>query len=135
MTTAQARELDVLASTLETLKWCEERIIAERRKVEDRILESLGLSAAFEGAQTFVIGDDLSVKLTGRMNRKVDSDRLQELAAESGLSEHLTSLFRWKPELNLAAWKNADPTITTPLAGAITTTPGRPSVAIVRKES
>lgn len=135
MTTAQARDLDVLASTLETLKWCEERIIAERRKVEDRILESLGLSAAFEGAQTFVIGDDLSVKLTGRMNRKVDSDRLQELAAESGLSEHLTSLFRWKPELNLSAWKNADPTITTPLAGAITTTPGRPSVAIVRKES
>jgi hypothetical protein len=64
------------------------------------------------------------------MNRKVDADKLQELAAEHGLSEHLGSLFRWSADINAAAWKAAAPTITAPLLGAITTTPGRPSFSI-----
>ena len=64
------------------------------------------------------------------MNRKVDVDLLQEIAAEHGLEDHLGSLFRWKPELNVKAWQQADDSITLPLSGAITTKPGRPSFSI-----
>ena len=46
---------------------------------------------------------------------KVNSDKLQELAAEHGLTDHLPSLFRWKPEINMTVWKAADASITTPL--------------------
>jgi hypothetical protein len=69
------------------------------------------------------------------MNRKVDADRLQELAIAAGLTEHLPSLFRWSADVNAAVWKAADQRITSPLLGAITTTPGRPSFTITRKES
>jgi hypothetical protein len=56
------------------------------------------------------------------------------LAAEAGLSDHLGSLFRWKPEINATAWKQADNSITNPLLGAITSTPGRTSFSITFKE-
>jgi len=64
------------------------------------------------------------------LNRKIDSGKLQDLAAEHGLSDHLSTLFRWKPELDMKSWRNADESITKPLLDAITTTPSRPSFAI-----
>jgi len=67
------------------------------------------------------------------MNRKVDGDRIQEIATESGIAEHLGKLFRWKPEINSAAWIAADKSITNPLLGGITTTPGRASFNITRE--
>ena len=69
-----------------------------------------------------------------RSDRKVDSAKLQELAAEAGLSDHLPNLFRWKPEINMAVWRATDEAITRPLAGAITVKPGRPSFKITIKE-
>jgi hypothetical protein len=72
----------------------------------------------------------LCVKIAGRIDRKVDGDKVQELAAEHGLTDHLSRLFRWKPEINMAAWKASDPSITQALAPAITAKPGRPSFAI-----
>ena len=87
----------------------------------------------FEGTKN-IDAEGFKVKITGRMNHKVDSDRLQEIAAEHGLSNHLSSLFRWKPELNLAVWKAADESITKPLSEAITTTPGRPGFNIEEHE-
>ena len=115
-------------------KAAEAAAIEHRRKIEDEIIGWLGVSDGLDGTESHEV-DGYVLKITGRMNRKVDSDRLQEIAAEHDLSGHLGSLFRWKPELNLAAWKNAASTITAPLAAAITTTPGRPSVAITHKES
>ena len=56
--------------------------------------------------------------------------RCPELAAEHGLTDHLSTLFRWKPEINMAIWKAADESITKPLAAAITAKPGRPSFTI-----
>lgn len=102
---------------------------ADRRKIEDRIKSLAGISENLEGTET-VAPDHFTIKIQGRIDRKVDSDKLQELAAEHGLSEHLASLFRWKPELNMAVWKAANETITGPLAAAITAKPGRPSFTI-----
>ena len=78
--------------------------------------------------------DKYVIKTVGRLNRKVDSEKLQELAAEAGLTDHLSTLFRWKPEIDMKAWKATDPSITSALADAITVTPGRPSFTITTKE-
>ena len=107
----------------------EEFWIKRRRELEDSMIENLKLHDAGEGTSNFEDGG-YTIKVTQRMNRKVDADRLQELAAEAGLSEHLGRLFRWKPELNMSAWKAAAPDVTAPLLEAITTTPGRPSFSI-----
>ena len=104
-----------------------------RRQIEDQMAEALRINPAIEGQQT-TESADYKVKVTCRMTRKVDADLLQDLAIDAGLSEHLSSLFRWKPELNMKEWKSAAPEITTALSGAITTTAGRPSFSIETKE-
>ena len=110
-------------------KQVEQAAIERRRSLEDSMCKSLGFAPEFEGTESFAI-EGYKVKIIGRMSRKVDSDRLQEIAAEHGLSSHLPDLFRWKPEINATAWKNADASITQPLLGAVTTTPSRPSFQI-----
>lgn len=112
-----------------------ERDAAElRRKAEDALSEAMSLGEDFEGSKSFD-HEGYKVKVTGRMNRKIDADKLQDIAAECGLSQHLGDLFRWKPDINAAKWKNADDSITRPLLDAITTTPGRPSFSIVKEEA
>jgi hypothetical protein len=103
-----------------------------RRDLEDAMVKSFGVAETLEGTLNFD-ADTYKVKIEGRINRKINADKLQELAAENGLSDHLASLFRWKPEINAFAWKAAKPEITTPLLDAITATPGRPSFTITKE--
>ena len=105
----------------------------ERRLIEDRMLSLIGLPEAFDGTQNAAAGE-YKIKLVGRLNQRIDAEKLQQLAVENGLSDHLSSLFRWKPEINVKVWKAADESITAPLLEAITTTPGRPSFAITLGE-
>ena len=121
--------LEDLADAWIEAKEKEKVAVEMRREIEDDLSRYLAHSPNIEGTET-IKGDGVKVKITNRIDRKVDADRLQELAAEHGLSEHLGRLFRWKPEVNLTAWRNADRLITAPLAEAITATPGRPSFAI-----
>jgi hypothetical protein len=114
-------------------KKAETEAVEWRRKTEDALTKHLGLAPEFEGTESFQIGEH-KVKIIGRMTRKVDADRLQEIAAEHGLSSHLPALFRWKPEINATAWKSTDASITNPLLAAVTTTPGRPSFSISQLE-
>lgn len=130
-----SQELDDLAA-----QWCEAKAdeaaaVARRRAAEDRLVELLAIGEAKEGTTSVTTEQGFALKIVGRMNRKVDADKLQELAAEHGLSEHLGSLFRWSAEISARAWASAAPTITAPLLGAITTTPGRPSFAIIAPNS
>ena len=111
----------------------EEKATVKRRKIEDQIVKLLALSENLVGTET-AEPEGFVVKISGRIDRKVDGDKVQELAAEFGLTDHLAKLFRWKPELNMAIWKATDATITGPLAGAITAKPGRPSFKIIPKE-
>lgn len=110
-------------------KRAEAEAVSRRRECEDRILSLIGLPDAFKGTEN-AEAPGYKIKLVGRLNRSIDADKLQELAAEHGLSQHLSSLFRWNPDINARAWKSADETITRPLLGAITTKPGRPSFTI-----
>ena len=114
-------------------KEAEKLAVEKRRLIEDELVNSLKIDAAHEGVTSSTI-EGYQVKVTCRIDRKVDADLVQEIAAEHGLSEHLSSLFRWKPELNMSAWKAADESITRLLAGAITAKPGRPSFTITKKD-
>ena len=111
------------------LKRIETETASERRKLEDRMAEAYGLNPTNEGTSSFEL-EGYKVKITQRLTRTVDADSLQEIAAEEGLSEHLSSLFRWKPSIDMNRWKATAPEITGPLEAAITTKAGRPSFSI-----
>jgi hypothetical protein len=113
-------------------KAAEKKAMDERRSIEDKLVKALGIPQTLDGTQN-IEADGYKVKIVGRLDRKVNSDKLQDLAAEFGLTEHLSSLFRWKPEINASAWKSADTRITEPLLEAITTTNGRPSFTITKE--
>jgi hypothetical protein len=126
-------DLKTLSSDWMRFKVAEEEATTERRKIEDQMVKLLAMSENFEGTET-AEPEGFVVKISGRIDRKVDGDKVQELAAEFGLTEHLAKLFRWKPEINLTIWKATDETITKPLAAAITAKPGRPSFKIITKD-
>ena len=111
----------------------EKNATEDRRAIEDHIKKLARISDQLDSTETVGAGG-FEIKIEGRIDRKVDSEKLQMLATESGLTDHLSTLFRWKPEINMALWKAADETITGPLAGAITAKPGRPSFKIIHKE-
>ena len=108
----------------------DERVAVEKRRdLEDAMRKAASIRDDVEGTETLAL-EGFRVKVVGRIDRKVDADKVQELAAEHGLSDHLAKLFRWKPEINMAIWKSTDESITRLLAAAITAKPGRPSFTI-----
>lgn len=127
------KTIEQLAEEWEQIKAAEDQIKEKRRGIEDQITALLKLPQDLDQQKTHDVGF-YKLKVTGRIDRKVDADKLQELAQEAGLTEHLGSLFRWKPEINLPAWKAAHTDITGPLLDAITTKAARPSYAITRKD-
>lgn len=126
-------DLKTLSAEWVRIKASEERAVTERRKIEDQIVKLLVLPESFESTET-AEPEGFVVKIAGRIDRKVDAEKLQILASEAGLTDHLSTLFRWKPEINMTLWKAADEIITRPLAAAITAKPGRPSFKIIIKE-
>jgi hypothetical protein len=126
-------ELEILAQQWLDEKQTERDAADRRRAIEDRLTELIGKDTADESTTTAKSGEYV-VKVNGSVSRKVDGDRLQELAHEHGLFDYLPVLFRWKPELNKAKWEAADASITAPLASAITAKAGRPSFKIEKKE-
>ena len=110
-------------------KEAERLAVENRRDIEDQLIKQYQISEADEGSKSIKEAGYV-VKVVCRMNRTIDAEALQEIAAESGLTNHLGELFRWKPEINAKAWKEADEGITAPLLAAITTKPGRPSFSI-----
>lgn len=112
-------------------KKLEAAVVAERRQLEDQMVEMFSVPKDLDGTMK-AEADGYKIKMEGRINKKIDADKLQMLAAEAGLSEHLSSLFRWKPEINAKAWNSAADAVTKPLLDAITSTPGRPTFTITK---
>lgn len=126
-------DLNQLAMMWLGQKEAERRAVEQRREIEDRMKSLIGVAENLDGTET-ASPSEYTIKISGRIDRKVDAEMVQELAAEHGLNDHLASLFRWKPEVNLSAWKAADESITKPLAKAITAKAGRPSFSITKKD-
>jgi len=121
--------IDTLAAEWIEAKAAEAQAVENRRIIEDKLTELANLDIQKEGTKTLNAAG-FSVKITTRLTRKVDSDLVQEIAAEHGLELYLPSLFRWRPEINATNWKGAMPDVTDKLSKAITTTAGRPSYSI-----
>jgi hypothetical protein len=126
-------DMNELAQMWLRAKQAEKDATEDRRDIEDHIKKLARIADSLDSTETVEPGQYV-IKIAGRIDRKVDGEKVQELASEHGLSEHLATLFRWKPEINMSAWKAADETITGPLAGAITAKPGRASFSITPKE-
>ena len=112
-------------------KKLEAAAVTERRQLEDQMAAEFALPKDLDGTVNHQV-EGYKIKMEGRINKKIDADKLQVLAAEAGLSEHLSSLFRWKPEINSKAWNAAAEAVTKPLLDAITSTPGRPTFTITK---
>jgi hypothetical protein len=110
----------------------EAKAVETRRALEDEMIKLLDVGV-LEGTETFK-HEGYIIKMVGRIERKVDSAKLQDVAAAHNLTEHLGTLFRWKPEINSAVWKATSPEITNCLLDAITSTPGRTSFTITKKD-
>ena len=121
--------IEKLANDWVTYKYAEKVAQDARRECEDAMVEFYRLNQQVEGTSNFEVGE-LKVKIVSKLSRKVDSDKLQEIAAENGLSDKLPMLFRWKAEINSAVWKNETEEVRNKLGDAITTSAGRPTFSI-----
>lgn len=122
-------DINALAIAWSYAKAAEAEAVEQRRQIEDKLTAALGISETDEGVKT---AETLNykIKVTSRLTRKVDADLIQEIAAEHGLSHLLPTVCRWKPELDMRAWKALDEAPRQALSKAITTTAGRPSYSI-----
>jgi hypothetical protein len=112
----------------------QKEVAARKEEIVTAMRSAMALPDDGEGTQNFECGE-LLVAATMRLNRKVDAEKLDELAKENGLEDKLTTLFRYKPEVSMTAWKAADPSITEKLLPAITTTAGSLGIKITSKEA
>lgn len=123
-------EIDRLAIEWMHQKKIERKASEMRREIEDRLNEILEISETREGTTTKKQGSK-KIIATSRINRKVNADILQEIAAENGIDHViLGQLFSWEPKLKMKEWKAANEEITDKLSAAITSKPGRPSYKI-----
>lgn len=106
--------------------------IKKRREIEDKMVALIGIKESLEGVDT-TESSGYIIKVTGRITRKVDAKLVQELAAENGLSDHLSYLLKWTPTIDMKAWMNSSEEITGPLLDAVTSKPSRPSFKITKE--
>ncbi len=126
-------EINQLIEVWNASKATEKAAVETRRACEDEIAKFYKINPQTEGTQNFEV-DGYKVKIVSRLAQKIDSDKVQEIAAENGFENYLSSLFRWKPEIVAAAWKSAPEEVRNKLSFAITSTPNRPSFSIDKKE-
>ena len=116
------------------VKAAETEMTARRRAIEDEMAKSLQITEDWEGSYTMKDGG-FKVNIKRAFTRKVDGKKLTAIADEFGLQGYLPTLFRWKPEIDMRAWKDTETFITDKLAQAVTTTPGRVSFKIEEEEN
>lgn len=122
-------DIDDLAAAWEEAKNAERAAVEKRRILEDQMKLMLKIEETEEGT---VKHDSkrFTIKAICRINRKIDSEKLLDIANQADLVDHLHVLFRWTPELNMGAWKDADDDVKRAFSAAITANPGRPSFTI-----
>ena len=118
-----------LSQKWEKAKAAEKAANKERVNIEAEMAMLLNIPEDLNGTQKYET-EDYKVTITGRITKKIDSDLLQEIAAENNTTDYLSTLFDWKPTLNAKAWRNANPNITSPLNCAITSKPAKPSFKV-----
>jgi len=125
--------LNALLEQWRAAKQEEQAATRRRREIEDEIKVFIGFDERREDSVALPL-DGGRVVITARLDRKVDAQLARQLAAENHLEDWLDRIFRWKPELEVRAWKKAPESVTQVFAPAITTKPGRATFALELKE-
>lgn len=125
----QGKKLPQLSAEWVEAKDAERDATERRRLIEDEMVRLIGIEQTDEHTRK-VEAKPFTIKIACRISRKVDGDMAQEIAAENDMQDHLALLFRWKPELSMAAWNAVGDNVKQVFARAITATPGRPSFTI-----
>lgn len=128
-------ELDLKGAALVSIwrdLYRKEREAREQRlQVEQEISDLQGVAEDHEGAVKF---GELTVAYS--LRKRIDPDRLQEAAKNHGIpTDRLGELFRWKPEINAQAWKQASKAERNALSSAITSIPAKPAFKDRNKET
>lgn len=127
-------DLQSLAIAWACAKHEESQAVEKRLELEDKMTALLQIDEQSESTVTKKT-HQYAIKIATRLNRKIDSDLIQEIAAENGISHLLPSVCRWKPELDMRVWKSLNEDIRAKLSKAVTTTPGRPSYSVTAIET
>ena len=127
----QPKPLQQLSAEWVEAKEAERDATEKRRLIEDEMVRLLEVQQTDEHTRK-VEAEPFTIKIACRISRKVDGDMAQEIAAENDMQDHLALLFRWKPELSMAAWNAVGDNVKQVFARAITATPGRPSFTIIK---
>lgn len=125
--------INELVGQLYEAKLAEQVAKEYRLGLEAQLAEKLGVPKDWEGTQTRPVGE-FRVKLSRKMNVKIDANRLREQARVNNILPMVDLLFRWKPELNKEKWNMADEKVKLAFAPAIEVTPGKASFSIERME-
>ena len=121
--------LETMLAEWRIAKQLEQEATRRRRGIEDGIKALINFDESREGNVVLPF-EGGQVTITARLDRKVDGTLARQLAAKHHLEDWLDQLFRWKPELELRAWRKAPEHVTQAFAPAITTKPGRATFAL-----
>jgi len=125
--------LDSLLVKWHLAKQVEQEAIRHRRDVEDLIKSVIGFEEGRESRVTLGFQNG-RMTITGRLDRKVDTHLVRQLAKENRLEDWLEHLFRWKAEVDVRIWRTAPEYVTQTFAPAITTKPGRATFSLEKQE-
>ena len=121
--------LNSLFKELYEAKQQEDIFKAKRTALEEQIALTWGIPQEWEGSHMEKT-DEFKVKISRRMNLKIDADALTDIAHKHDLGSFLGTLFKWKPELDKKQWDKADENIKAAFAESMTKTPGKVSVSV-----
>lgn len=130
----EQQDIDRLAVEWRRLKNKEDDARRQRRECEDQIAMLAGAQEGQTGTKNADTGI-YKVRISGKVSTTVDGDKLQQVAADNGLTDSLRHLFRWKPSIDKTEWDKAPESVKRPLLQAMTTKAGRSSFTIEPKES
>ena len=125
--------INELVNQLYEAKLAEQAAKEYRLGLEAQLTEKLGVPKDWEGTQTRGVGL-FKVKLSRKMNIKIDANRLREQARVNNILPMMDLLFRWKPEIDKKKWDMADEKVKLAFAPAIEVTPGKASFSVERME-
>lgn len=108
-------------------KRAEDSAIAERRRIDASIAELLKDPSKTEGSISQK-ADGYKVTVTYKVDRKVDSDKLQ--AAWPKLSAAAAQAFKWKADVSVSELRKLEGVDAAAAAVFITSNPATPSITI-----
>ena len=118
-----------LTSRLFQAKEEERQAKLKRMNLEDAMAQAIGIPENWEGAMTNRVGQ-YKVRVSRKKNVRIDAEKLIECAAQASIKDQLKTLFRWKPEINKAAWDEAGREIITALSPAIESSLGKAAFSV-----